>query len=174
MTTVSASDLPDGALLARYRDAGAYTDCYATIVPGRIDQARYVEAFYTSPLFKLERLVLAWLVSRPSTDLEARRLAAAETATFAAWTVEGRSADQILLCDYQALTRSWLMSAPAATGGAPATTLYFGSAVTPRQGDPVGRGVFQALTGFHRLYSRALLRAAAARLSHLSSDAPAA
>jgi hypothetical protein len=160
---VAARELPAGALLARYRDDGAYTDCFVTTVPGRIDHARYVEAFYTTPLFKAERLVLAWLLGRPSTDSEARRLAAGATTKFAAWSVEARHTDQVLLCDFLRYTRSWLMSTVDETSGSPGTTLYFGSAIVRRGRDPVSLG-FRALLGFHQLYARALLRSAAKRL----------
>lgn len=165
---VAARELPAGALLDRYRDSGAYTDCFVATVPVSIDHARYIEAFYTTPLFKAERLILATLVGRPSTDLEARRLAAGEATRFAAWTVEDRRSDQILLCDFLGHTRSWLMSRVDAANGSPATTLYFGSAIVPRGRDPVGRG-FRALLGFHQLYARALLRSAAGRAVALSA-----
>ncbi len=152
--------LPVGALLARYAGGRGYTDCFLALVPGRVTQAAFVEAFYTTPLFKLERLVLALLVSRPSTDLEARRLAAGGTDRFAAWTVEAREADQILLCDFMGSTRSWLMSA----SDGDRTTLYFGSAIVPRRGVSRPGPGFRVLTPFHRLYARALLRAAVWRL----------
>ncbi len=152
--------LPDGALLARYEGGRGYTDCFVAVVPGDVTQATFVEAFYTTPLFKLERLVLALLVSRSSTDLEARRLAAGETDRFAAWTVEAREADQILLCDFMGSTRSWLMSAPDGDR----TTLYFGSAIVPWRGASRPGPGFRVLTPFHRLYARALLRAAVWRL----------
>jgi hypothetical protein len=170
MTAVTAQDLPPDALLARYRDGGVYADCFVATVPGLVSQARYVEAFYTSRLFKLERLVLAWVVLRPSTDLQARRLAAGDIATFAAWSVEDRDADQILLCDYQALTRSWLMTRQDRAAAPPATTLYFGTAVAPRAGDRISGGVFRALSGLHRLYARALVRSTVARLKVLAAD----
>lgn len=155
--------LPDHALLATYRDSGAYTDCYATDVDATIPQADYIEAFYCTWLFKVERRLLALFVGRPSSDAQARELAAGRREAFAAWTVEGRAADQLLLCDYQGHTRSWLMSEPLATG----TRLYFGSAVVPVR-DRHGRlrmgAAFRLLLGFHRLYSRLLLGAAVARL----------
>jgi hypothetical protein len=160
MVAVAAQDLPDGALIGPYRDAGRYTDCFGTTLPGQFSQAAYVEAFYTSWLFKLERLVLAVLVAKSSTDNGARRLALGEAEVFAAWSVEARAADQIVMCDYQGLTRSWLMSRQE--GGR--TTLYFGSVIAPKPGDRASGGVFKALEGFHRLYARALLRAAAGRL----------
>jgi hypothetical protein len=145
---------------------GAYTDCYATDVPGAVSHARYVAAFYTTALFKLERLILKWVVSRPSTDAQAEQLAAGTIDRFAAWHVEARAEHQLLLCDFLGRTRSWLMVVPSETGDA--TRLYFGSAVVPvqnaRTGKPTLGPVYRALLGFHKIYSQALLRAAKARL----------
>ena len=150
------ADLPAGALLQRYRDQGAYTDCFAIDVPGQVAHAAYVEAFYTTAVFKLERLLLALFVARPSRDAEARELACGQRQQFAAWSVEGRAPGQLLMCDYAGSTRSWLMAVPTGQG----TRLYFGSAVVrSRQA-----GMFRALLGFHKQYSRILLRAAASRV----------
>ena len=128
--------------------------------------AEYVEAFYTTAVFKLERSILRIAVSRPSTDAEARQLARGERADFAAWTVEARSPDQLLMADIGGRTRSWLMVAPSGTGE---TLLYFGSAVVPvrdRKTDRASLGpVFSALLGFHKLYSRVLLRSARSSLA---------
>lgn len=161
---VVEAEPPDGALLDRYRCGGGYTDCFVAVVPDRVTQTAYIEAFYTTALFKLERLVLALLVSRPSTDDKARRLAVGKADRFAAWTVEAREADQILLCDLMGSTRSWLMSIVDTAAPSPTTRLYFGSAVVPRKG-AAGLGVgFRAMVPFHRLYARALLKAAVRRL----------
>jgi hypothetical protein len=158
--------LPEHALLARYA-GGGYTDCYATDLPGSYTHAEYVVAFYTTWLFKLERLVLEWLVAKPSTDREAEELARGGRATFAAWSVEASAPNQLLLCDFLGNTRSWLMVEPRQDGGV--TRLYFGSAVVARARDRAGNhrlGLrFRALLGFHRRYSRALLSAARARLT---------
>ena len=154
--------LPPGALLSRYEGPGGYTDCFVATVSGRVTHAAFVEAFYTTPLFRLERLALATFLARPSTDRQARALATGEADRFAAWTVEARDADQILLCDFMSASRSWLMSAVAETSGA--TTLFFGTALLPRRRTG-RRGIgFRALTPFHRVYARALLRAAVRRL----------
>jgi hypothetical protein len=169
-TPVRASSLPPGALLAAYRSAGHYTDCYETRVDAQPFQAAYVEAFYTSWLFKLERRILA-LASMPSTDAEAAELAAGTREHFAAWRVEARAPEQLLLCDVHARTRSWLMSADAARGAG--RTLYFGSAIVPAPGAEPGAAAldfpYGALLGFHRRYSRLLLGAAAARLERGAS-----
>jgi hypothetical protein len=50
-------ELPADALPWKDRERGAYTDCYTTDVPLQVSHARYVEAFYTSWAFKLERLL---------------------------------------------------------------------------------------------------------------------
>jgi hypothetical protein len=167
MAGVRPMPLPDGALLCAYRDRGAYTDCYALDVEGTISQAEYIGAFYTSPLFKVERFILKWLVSKASTDAEAYALAADETTRFAAWTVEARSGDQIVMCDFQSRTRSWLMILPL-SGGAQ-TRLYFGTAVAPlrpngKKDSAFGFG-FRLLLPIHQLYARALLRAAARQIA---------
>ncbi len=59
-------------------------------------------AFYTTGVFKLERRILKWAVARPSTDEQARQLAAgAIDAFFAAWRVERpHELPQLLLFDF--------------------------------------------------------------------------
>lgn len=162
-----ALPLPDGALLARYRDMlGAYTDCYSAAIARKVSAAEFIEAFYTTGLFKCERFVL-FLIGRGCTDAEARRLARGETEKFAAWTVEARAENELLVCDFAKLTRSWLMAAPAADGVS--TRLYFGSAVVPRAKDKAGNprpsAAFRYLQPVHAFYARALLRAAARKLA---------
>ena len=162
-----ACALPEAALLQRLREEGAYTDAFAVEVAGDVTHARFVEAFYTTWVFKLERLVLAVAVARPSTDAQARALARGERDDFAAWRVQARAQDQVLLRDYRGRTCSWLMR-EASPGG---TRLLFGSAVVPVRGARSGRlglgPVFAALLGFHRLYSHVLLWAAVGRLRRI-------
>lgn len=171
MSSIQRCELPPGALLGKYQHAGAYADCYVTEVARRVSHAEYVEAFYTSALFKVERLLLSWLVAKPSTDVQASQLAAGTLDSFAAWSVEARSANQLLLSDFQGRTRSWLMVSPSETGDREDTHLYFGSAVVPvvRAASGVrslGLG-FRLLLGFHKLYSRTLLFAARSRLARM-------
>jgi hypothetical protein len=157
--------MPGHALLRRYLRDGSYADCYATRVPAIATHAAYVEAFYTTWLFKLERRLLARLVARPSTDAQARELARGERTSFAAWEVEATAPAQLLLSDFRARTRSWLMTEPDGAG----TRLYFGSAVVAaidrRTGERRLAFAYRALLGFHRVYSRLLLAAAARRLA---------
>ncbi len=149
-----------------YRDLGDYTDCFTIDVEKNISQADFIFAFYTSRLFKMERFILKWLVAKPSSDAQAKALALGKTDSFAAWSVEARTANQLLMCDYQSRTRSWLMTEPRndSTG----TRLYFGSAVASKRPDGrQDRGFgfgFRLLLGFHVLYARGLLKAAKAGL----------
>jgi hypothetical protein len=165
MPGVERLPLPEHALHRRYAQEEAYTDCYSIVIDRKVAHASFVEAFYTTWLFKLERWILAWAVDRRSHDGEARWLAHGDVSAFAAWTVEARAPDQLLMCDYLGVTRSWLMVAPEPGGG---TRLYFGSVVTSRVDPATGRRElgrsYRLLMGFHKLYSRALLRAAAASL----------
>jgi hypothetical protein len=157
---VTEASLPETALLQSYRERpGCYTDCFVADLPGQLSFADYVGAFYTTWLFKLERAILRVTVRRPSTDEGARALAQGQTDRFAAWDVEGREDNQLLLCDLAAKTRSWLMVEPTPAG----TRLYFGSAVVPDGNGKLGFLV-HALMGFHKAYSRALLGAAVRRL----------
>lgn len=154
-------------MLQAYAGSGAYTDCFAVDVPRATSLAEFMAAFYTTPVFKLERRILAQALRRPSTDSDALALALGRATRFAAWHVEGRDATQALLAAGR--TRSWLMVAPHAaasgtgTGVGVGTTLYFGSAVVPRKRGGMG-WPFTALLGFHRLYSRVLLGSAVRRL----------
>lgn len=140
-------------------------------MPGTVTQAEFVEAFYTSPLFKIERTLLKYLAGRSATDVDARQLAEGKVESFSAWRVDGRSISELLLADVTGRTRSWLRASPvgAADQGS-RTRLYFGSAVVQRQrpgSEQRGMGwLFRALLGFHRLYSRLLLRAASRRVKH--------
>jgi len=168
MFEISLGVLPEKALMGEYAAKdGCFTDCYITDVPGQVSLASYVEAFYTTLLFKLERVVLQVALSLPSTDEDARQLALGETDTFSAWVVEARTGDQILLADRKGRTRSWLMVGPSPQDD-DKTRLYFGSAVLPVHNEETGdremSAGFKALSGFHNVYAQALLAAAARKL----------
>ena len=168
MFSVESCPIPDGALLNNYLREGTYTDCYVTEIRGSVSHVQYVLAFYTTSVFKLERLILKLAVSRPSTDAQAEQLAAGSIDAFAVWDVEARSDNQLLMCDVQRRTRSWLMVVPLECTTGTRTRLYFGSAVVPVKNARTGKltlgFVFRALLGFHRLYSVVLLSAARSRL----------
>ena len=160
---------PKDALLNKYAYSGAYTDCYRTEVARVVTHEEYVAAFYTTLLFKLERIILKWAVSRPSSDAQAKQLANGAIDTFAAWQVEDRCENQLLLTDFQGRTRSWLMVAAVNTAGVESTQLFFGSAVTPVKNAETGKMspgfMFSMLLGFHKCYSMLLLYSAKSNLN---------
>lgn len=165
MFKIEKSQLPADALLQSYSNMeGAYTDCFSTEVNNAVGLPEFVTAFYTTPLFKLERFILRHAVAKPSTDQQAREVADSQIDHFAAWTVEQRRDGQLLMCDFQSRTRSWFMTAPLDSENKNTTRLYFGTAVTPLAGKgnqkPSIGFAFHAMLGFHKLYSVALLSAA--------------
>ena len=164
MFSIETCPVPAESLLGEYSMNGAYADCYWTEVPGQVSFPEFLFAFYTTPLFNLERLILRLTVSKPSTDVQARQLAHGSRNRFAAWQVEGRSEHEILMCDFRGRTRSWLKVVPVITMRDTRTRLYFGSAVVPipnsKTGKPsLGFGI-QVLLGFHKIYSVLLIYSA--------------
>ncbi len=170
MLSVNACELPEGALLKSYLADGGYADCYTTRIDRVVPLAQFVEAFYTTKVFGLERLILQVVLSKPSTDEQVRELVSGKRDTFAVWRVEARVENQLLLSELSGRTRSWLMvDTPPDSAGREGTHLYFGSAVVPvthaRSGHRSMGAAFRALLWFHKTYSRVLLSAARARLS---------
>jgi len=173
MFSIEPCPLPYNALLNTYQHNGAYTDCYCTEISRTVTHSQYVNAFYTTSVFKLERSILKWVVSKPSSEAQVVQLADGETDTFSAWTVEKRCENQVLLCDYQKRTRSWLMITHEESENGITTRLYFGSAVVPIKNIKTGNSsfglVFHALSWFHKMYSVVLLFSAKARLMRNNS-----
>ena len=167
MLSVQVTSLPNGALLERYSASGAYTDCYVVSIATKVSFADYMAAFYTTPVFKIERWLLARFLGYPSNDYEALLLAQGKSSAFSAWDVESRESSQAILAAGR--TRSWLMAAKPPTDSG-ATTLFFGSAVLQRKRGNLG-WQFSALLSFHKLYSRILLASAARRLLRAKAKA---
>lgn len=159
--TVSACDLPRNALLRQYVAEQTYTDCFVTTVRRSVSLQEYVAAFYASSLFALERYILKWGVSKPSSRADIGALADGTATTFAAWSVEARRADELLLQDYLGRTRSWLKCVPIESGDASETAMFFGSAIVfsgdANQSEARSKALYWALLPFHKLYSRGLL-----------------
>lgn len=161
--SVTAEALPADALLARYAEPadGNYTDSFRADVERPVDLAEFVTAFYTTWLFRLERVVLR-VLKLPSSDSAAEAVARGVIDRFAAWSVEARSDRQLLMCDVQGRTRSWFMVVANGEG----TALWFGSAVVAnRETGAAGRRLgYRWLLGLHKVYSRLLLAAARRKL----------
>jgi hypothetical protein len=165
--------VPATSLLKTYRDGPhpqaweQFSDCFTTTVDRPVSLDEFVYAFYTSPVFRLERAVLR-LLKLPSTDAEARAVAEGTGDTFAAWRVGQRTATQLLMCDVMGRTRSWFAVTPLGAASQSGTVLQFGSgiaatidAATGQRGRSLG---FRLLGDFHIAYSHVLLGAAKARL----------
>lgn len=147
--------MPADALLQRYVGQGAgYTDCYCAQVAGAVPLARFVGAFYTTALFRAERLVLTLALRRRISDDDIAAMLEGRSDSFAAWRIEARDAGQLLLCDVSGVTRSWF----AAREGSGQTKLYFGSAIV-MTGARL-HWLARASVPLHRIYSKALLRTA--------------
>ena len=157
-----ACSVPRDALLQAYVNRGAtYTDCFEVMSPLGVTLPDFINAFYTTWLFRLERMVLTVSLRRRIRDTDVTALAEGAD-RFAAWRVEGRETNQILLCDLGGHTRSWL-AVSAKEGGV--TRLVFGSAVVAEEGKPLG-GMIRVLIPLHRFYARALLRLAERKLRY--------
>jgi hypothetical protein len=171
MHSIIRGSVPEDALLKTYRGGahperwGSYGDCFSVPVDRTVSLVDFVVAFYTSSVFRIERLMLRALVAAPSRDCEARAVADGSGAYFSVWRVGARTPTQLLMCDRYERTRSWFRVVPLDLGK---TLLQFGSSVasTPhrRTGAVTLGGGFHLLLGFHVLYSRVLLRAAQARV----------
>jgi len=176
MFSIEKRPVPPNTLLDKYSTNGTYVDCYSIEVPRQVSLPEFVLAFYTTFLFKLERFILTWTVSKPSSDNEVNHLADGIREKFAAWRVENRSENELLMCDFLGRTRSWLMVEPVSTIEGHRTRLYFGSAVVPVRNQKTGElslGFgYQALLGFHRIYSVLLLYSAKSQIMSQLSRTP--
>ena len=168
MFSIEKCTVIPNSLLASYAENG-YADSYCTDLPGHISMEGYVFSFYTTALFKLERFILTWTVLKPSNDLQAKELMDGKTDKFAAWTIEARKENELLMCDMLKRTRSWFMVNHTGTKDTPRTQLYFGTGIAPAtRGATVKTSIglfFILLLPFHKLYSVFLLLFAKRRLS---------
>ncbi|WP_462172004.1 hypothetical protein [Pseudoalteromonas xiamenensis] len=153
--------VPTTSLLGAYKQKRAFTDCYSMSVSIPVTLPQFIEAFYTTRLFKLERWLLAKALNIRSSDEQVSLLAQSSSTKFSAWQVESRSSSEILLAAWQ--TRSWLCVKPL-DDTTLSTTLYFGSAVISTRPDGKFGLAFHMFGGFHRQYSKLLLSAAVKRV----------
>jgi len=164
MPNITEAELPRNALSTKCVEQGAFADCFYIDIPKEVTLAEFIKAFYTTALFKTERAILSVVTLKPASDAQAVELSAGRSKQYSAWVVEGRVADQIILADISGRTKSWLMVQASDLDGCAATRLYFGSVVVPKKvavGEKASKGLlFQLLGGFHKVYSRALLKSA--------------
>jgi len=153
---ITATTLPADAFLNRYAERDdCFTDCYRATLAEPVEFGTFICAFYDSWAFLPEKALLKLWTGRTPAAFDPLPLALGDTDSFAVWNVEARAPTQLLLSDEFGNTRSWLH--------VDGSNVYFGSAVVPRAlGADLGP-VFRALLGFHKFYSRILLRSAISR-----------
>jgi hypothetical protein len=170
--SITQQPVPEDSLLNTYRGGSCperwvgQGDCFSVAVAQPVSLSDFVHAFYSSPVFRIERAILRVVAGAPSTDAESRGVADGSGSSFAIWRVGERTTTQLLMCDRFEKTRSWFQVVPMEGGG---TLLRFGSAVAASRNRKtealwVGRG-FRWLMGFHVLYSRVPLGAALRRVT---------
>jgi hypothetical protein len=166
MFSIAREPLAEDSLLKTYRGTihperwGKYGDCFSVSVERAVSLGEFVAAFYTSPLFRIERLILGVLAGAPSKDSEAHALGLGLGKTFAIWYMGERTATQLLMCDRYERTRSWFR---VMTLNGDRTLLQFGSAVAAvpgRESSEAPSAMFRVLLAFHVWYSQALLHSA--------------
>lgn len=174
---VTRSDIPAGTLIAACMPVEVasreqtHLDCFRAELDGAISLEDFVRAFYTTWLFRSERFVLK-LARMPSTDEDLDSLLLGTRKKFAAWTVEQRSDNELLMCDVASKTKSWFMVEPGADASSARTVVYFGTVVVAtahrRTGEPDLGVVFRLFMPAHLLYGRSLLITACSRLRQLT------
>ncbi|NVE95130.1 hypothetical protein [Altererythrobacter lutimaris] len=162
MGKVRACELPEGSLLAGFGGADDYRDCFCREVPGEVSLEQYIERFYSSAVFRPERVVLG-LIGRGASAEDIRALASGESDQIAVWKVVERKPDEILLLSRDTNTASWLAvsSSSEAVGQTKnKTKLLFGSWV-----GGINESRWRVMLAPHVWYSRLLLESAAKGLS---------
>ena len=93
---VAAQDLSRRVRPERW---GGYADCFAVTIDRTVTLPEFVYAFYTSPAFRAERLLLRVFIGAASRPSDADAVARGSATQFAAWYVGERTATQLLMCD---------------------------------------------------------------------------
>ncbi len=165
---IDETPLPENALLQKYVKSGDYTDCFSVVIDKHVSQADFIEAFYNSRVFKLERFILTCLVFKPSSDRQAAQLAIGTIEKYAAWNLEARNENQLLMCDFKQATRSWLMTEKIEPNESTQTRLFFGSALIARTNQQNNEKsipfLIKSMVPAHQFYSKCLLNSTAAKL----------
>lgn len=159
--SLHSGSAPEGALIRRYTTSpGGYSDCFYVDIPADVTLSDYILAFFSTPIFRMERLLLNLIPSGRSNAQCVLDLASGAGERMAGWKTETRNENQLLLAVGNGPIRTWLM----VQGNQPAnekTRLYFGSAVLPtkmtKEGRPQLASVFQLFLSLHIIYSRLLI-----------------
>lgn len=164
MSGITEIKVPENSLLKVYDGAVGYADAFECQVDGSVAISDFVTAFLNSPVFRVERALLAILAFSVTTRKDVSGIADGSTDQFAVWKTEKRTETELLLSIEEKRIRTWFETD---TSGA-VTKLRFGSAILPKSGEAGGDSdigfIFRALKKFHRVYSRVLLKSAVRKL----------
>lgn len=168
MFSVTQCPLPQDTMLHRYEHGpGHHTDCFETEVAQGVSLADYIEAFFNSPILRLERKLLGLAVAKSNYN-DVLALAQGQSDRIAGWQTEDRDDHEILLTVMGGGIRTWLKVIPQEDN----SRLLFGSAVVPPDdgsGAPKMAWWVNALMGFHKLYSHIVLGAAKWQLKRMQA-----
>ena len=161
MLSVNVVEPPVNSALNHYvLQPTCYTDCYFVDVPAKIVLSEFIAAFFNTPLFRLERLMLASVASKPTSAKDVTNIAEGKSDVFAVWSGECRDEYQLLMSVADGPIRSWWMVSPK-NDNQEYSRLYFGSVYLPKSvssvGEPKMGAIFHIFLSFHKLYSRTLL-----------------
>lgn len=177
---VRRAAVPEGTILHSSRPLSGpardetHLDCFVADIDGAWSLEQFVGVFYRTWLFRAERFVLKHVMRLPSTDSDLESLLDGNQEKFAAWSIERRTANELLMCDIASKTKSWFMVTQTGDSAKQRTLVHFGTVVvaTPdrRSGEPKLGTLFRLFMPLHLLYARSLLlvavrdlRSAAAR-----------
>ena len=163
--SLHSGSAPEGALIRRYTtNPGGYSDRFYVDIPADVTLSDYILAFFSTPIFRMERLILNLVPSGRSNEQCVLDLASGTGDKMAGWKTEKRDENQLLLAVGDGPIRTWLMvqgTQSSETTPTKTTRLYFGSAVLPtsmtKDGHPKLAIVFKLFSGLHIFYSRLLL-----------------
>lgn len=127
VSRVTTGSEPDGALINAYASIpGGYIDSFYVDVPGEVTLSEYILAFFNTPIFRMERLVLGLIPSGRSSSQSIVDLASGSGDKMSGWKTEAREDNQLLLAAGDGPVRTWLMVQSAQTDE-DSSRLYFGS-----------------------------------------------
>lgn len=166
MNRVVEQGVPEGSLLQQCANRpGTYADAFFADVKGAPSLQDYIEAIFDSPVFRMERIVLAITVLKPAFRKDVEALAMGEGDRLAGWKTEQRTSNELLMAVENGQVRTWLKVEAMPAG---VSRVWFGSAVVPKHrtdGKQEGLGLaFRLMLRVHKFYSRVLLRSATRRL----------
>lgn len=170
MFSIQTGPLPTDAFLHEVSSGPEiYADCFYADLSRTVTLPQYIRAFFDSAVFRMERVILTYFLSSPSSKADVQALACGTGTRLAAWQVTKRGETQILLSIPSGPVRTWLMVQDLGAD-APRSRIYFGTALVPKtdeSGAPQLSASYRHFTGLHRFYSKLLLSQALHRLGKM-------